>query len=220
MLEIRGLTKTYDIGFSKVAAVDHINLVVKQGDFLSIMGPSGCGKSTLLYLIGGLLTPTSGEVFIQGKEISRVKDSLRTKIRKEKIGFVFQRFNLLPTLSALSNLELVCQIHGNGHRDGIDAKKMLSVVGLENKMNFKPNQLSMGEQQRVAIARALLMRPSILLADEPTGCLDSKNSDKIMILMKDLNQNMGQTILLITHDPSVASFSDKILKMEDGKIID
>jgi len=210
----------YQIGKVTVPALRGVNLEVQEGEFVAIMGPSGCGKSTLLHVLGGLLHPTSGQVILDEQDLCRVRDAELTKIRREKIGFVFQRFNLLPTLTAFGNIEMALKI--NGVRNGAsrsDILNMLQLVGLKNKASHKPAELSIGEQQRVAIARALINKPSLLLADEPTGNLDSASSEEILKLFLDLNKRLNQTILMITHDKEVAAHSHRIITMRDGQIV-
>ncbi len=223
-LETLGLRMEYPMGKVKVQALRGVDLEVHQGEFLSIMGPSGCGKSTFLHLIGGLLTPTGGEVWVGGQNMTRMADGERTQVRKEKIGFVFQRFNLFPTLTVEGNLKLAERIYNDGRmgKNGHSARRdeILSAVGLEDKKYHKPTELSGGEQQRVALARAIIHRPNLLLADEPTGNLDSENSDAVLGLLKELNQRFGQTVIMITHDSWAAEHSDRILFMKDGKIDD
>jgi putative ABC transport system ATP-binding protein len=185
------------------------------------MGPSGCGKSTLLHLLGGLLTPTGGTVRIDGIDLTTVGDARRTEIRRRKIGFVFQRYNLLPTLTAADNIELARRIHGNGQlRNGQNSvRQILAMLGLEHKIHHKPSELSGGEQQRVAIARAVINRPAILLADEPTGNLDSENSQMVLEMLQNLNRQYRQTIVMITHDPEAAAAASRMLEMRDGRIL-
>src|SRR5262245_16502024 len=184
ILEAIDLTKLYKIGKVTVPALRGVSLKAREGEFISIMGPSGCGKSTLLHTLGGLCQPTSGKVVIDGEEISAAADSVRTDIRRRKIGFVFQRFNLLPTLTAQGNLEIARKIYGNGKNDRQHLREILALLGLESKIRHKPSELSGGEQQRVAIARAIINRPSILLADEPTGNLDSENSKIVLNMLQ------------------------------------
>jgi putative ABC transport system ATP-binding protein len=183
------------------------------------MGPSGCGKSTLLHLLGGLLQPTSGKIILDGIDISKLTDAERTEIRRKKIGYVFQRFNLLPTLSAKSNIELAKKIHGNGHQGPNGLEHVVDMLGLSGKIHFRPAELSGGEQQRVAIARAVINRPSIILADEPTGSLDSRNSRTVLQILRDLNEKLGQTIVMITHDSEAASVASRVVEMKDGQIL-
>jgi putative ABC transport system ATP-binding protein len=220
IIETIGLKKIYKLGRVYVNALNGVDLSVEKGEFVSIMGPSGCGKSTLLHLLGGLDHPTTGKVLIDGREISTAGDKERTKIRRENIGFVFQRFNLFPTLTARGNLRIAQEIRGNGHNAAARVSKMLSLVGLEDKLNRKPLELSIGEQQRVAIARALITEPKILLADEPTGNLDSENSSQILNLFNAINKELDQTILMITHSSEAAAHASRILKMKDGRIIE
>jgi putative ABC transport system ATP-binding protein len=218
-IEAINLTMTYRSGKLTVPAVQNVSLSVKQGEFVAITGPSGCGKSTLLHLLGGLMRPTSGNVFIDGVDMSNLDDSKLTAIRREKIGYIFQRFNLLPTLTAKGNIELAKKIHGNGHMSVNGVDHIFSMLGLQDKMNFRPAELSGGEQQRVAIARAVINRPSIVLADEPTGSLDSRNSRTVLQILRDLNQKLGQTIVMITHDSEAASTASRTIEMKDGQIL-
>jgi putative ABC transport system ATP-binding protein len=219
ILETVEVTKTYRIGKVDVPALRGVSFKVREGEFISIMGPSGCGKSTLLHILGGLTPPTSGRVIIDGEEISAVSDSARTDIRRRKIGFVFQRFNLLPTLSALGNLEIARQIYANGDQSPGRVKEILTTLGLEPKMRHKPSELSGGEQQRVAIARAIINKPAILLADEPTGNLDSENSENVLKMLQELNRKMNQTIIMITHNPEAANVGNHLIEMRDGRIV-
>ncbi len=219
-LETKGITKIFRAGRVDVWALRGVDLQVHQGEFVAVMGPSGCGKSTLLHILGGLTTPTSGEVWIDGENIGALSDAERTKVRRDKIGFVFQRFNLLPTLSAQGNLEMARHIHGNGNGAGraYSSQEVLRVLGLEHKLKSKPLELSGGEQQRVALARAVINRPSILLADEPTGNLDSENSQIVLRMLQELNTKFNQTIVLITHNPEVAAVAHRLIEMRDGRI--
>jgi putative ABC transport system ATP-binding protein len=213
------LSMTYRSGKIEVPALQNVNLTVERGEFIAVAGPSGCGKSTLLHLLGGLLRPTSGRILIDGVDISNLTDSQRTTVRRQKIGYVFQRFNLLPTLTARGNIELAKKIHGNGHLNTNGVNGILQMLDLAEKINSKPAELSGGEQQRVAIARAVINQPAIVLADEPTGSLDSKSSRKVLNILRDLNENLKQTIIMITHDPEAASMANRVLKMIDGKIL-
>jgi putative ABC transport system ATP-binding protein len=215
------LQMVYRVGKVDVPALRGVDMTVKEGEFVAVMGPSGCGKSTLLHLLGGLLTPTSGTVRIDGTDLASVGDARRTEIRRRKIGFVFQRYNLLPTLTAADNIELARRIHGNGHaKNGqVSVREILAMLGLEHKLNHKPSELSGGEQQRVAIARAVINRPAILLADEPTGNLDSENSQMVLEMLQSLNQRYRQTIVMITHDPEAAAAASRMLEMRDGRIL-
>ena len=202
VLQTIALRKQYDTGKAKVEAVAGIDIMVRAGEFVALMGPSGCGKSTLLYMLGGMVTPTSGEVRIDGEDITKLTDSERTLIRRDKIGFVFQRFNLFATLSALDNVKLAQEIqrwrNKTGRGDPDRACRLLERVGLADKVDNKPYEMSTGEQQRVAIARALVNRPHILLADEPTGNLDTNNSARVMDVFTSLNAEFGQTMMVIT----------------------
>ncbi len=223
IVETRQLEMIYRMGKIGVHALRGVDLIVHEGEFVAIMGPSGCGKSTLLHIIGGLLTPTRGRVFVDGHELTAMSDAERTDLRRRKIGFVFQRFNLFPTLTVEGNLRLAERIYSNGGRDQVGdpvrEREILRLLRLDDKINHKPTELSGGEQQRVAIARAVINRPAILLADEPTGNLDSENAEIVLRMMKDLNQHFGQTIIMITHNPEAASMANRILKMRDGRII-
>ncbi|MBO0722016.1 MAG: ABC transporter ATP-binding protein [Blastocatellia bacterium] len=221
ILQTENLKMTYHVGSVDVAALRGINLSIQAGDFVSIMGPSGCGKSTLLHIMGGLLQPTAGRVIIDGEDLSAMPDAARTDLRRRKIGFVFQRFNLFPTLTAEGNLRLAEHIHGNGKRkmESNTRHDILKLLRLENKMNHKPLELSGGEQQRVAIARAVINRPAIILADEPTGNLDSENSKIVLNMLQQLNRELKQTIVMITHNPDAAAVASRLIEMQDGMII-
>jgi putative ABC transport system ATP-binding protein len=213
--------KIYKMGEVDVHALRGLNLEVKAGEFVAILGPSGCGKTTLLHLIGGLATPTSGKVIVDGQDMAHSHDGGRTRFRQKKIGFVFQRFNLLNFLTAEDNVKLALKIRGERSNGQLaKVQELLKVVGLEEKMKNRPLQMSQGEQQRVAIARALIGDPTILLADEPTGNLDSGNSDRILSLMRRLNEEMNQTILMITHDRHAAKYATRRVRMLDGIIVD
>jgi putative ABC transport system ATP-binding protein len=219
VLRTENLTKSYTIGKLEVPALRGVSLDIKQGEFVAIMGPSGCGKSTLLHLLGGLLSPTSGTILIDGEDLSKVSDAQRTDIRRRKIGFVFQRFNLFPTLSAEGNLKLAEKIHsGNGSSDGTNRREVLKLLRLEDKMHHKPLELSGGEQQRVALARAIINSPAIILADEPTGNLDTENSKIVLDMFRELNHKYMQTIIMITHNPEAAAVCSRIIRMRDGLI--
>ncbi len=216
---VEDLQMVYRVGKMEVPALRGVDFSVKEGEFLAVIGPSGCGKSTLLHLIGGLLKPTSGRILIEGVSISSVSDVARTEIRRQRMGFVFQSYNLLNTLTAKENIALAKRIQGNGCYEDGSAQKILRMLGLENKMEHKPWELSGGEQQRVAIARAVINRPAILLADEPTGSLDSENSRMVLNMLRELNSDYGQTIIIITHDPEAAATADRLIEMRDGKIL-
>jgi putative ABC transport system ATP-binding protein len=221
ILRTEDLTKSYKIGKLEVPALRGVSLDVKEGEFVAIMGPSGCGKSTLLHLLGGLLSPTTGIIEIDGEDLSRVSDAKRTDIRRRKIGFVFQRFNLFPTLSAEGNLKLAEKIHtGNGGSDNTKRREVLRVLKLEDKMHHKPLEMSGGEQQRVALARAVINSPAIILADEPTGNLDTENSQIVLDMFRKLNEEFNQTIIMITHNPEAAAACSRTIRMRDGRIVD
>jgi len=219
-IQIRGLRKTYQTGKVSVEALRGVDLDVPAGEFLAIVGPSGSGKSTLFHITGGLTPPTAGEVIVAGKNVSAVGDSGRTELRRKSVSFVFQKFNLLPNLTARDNIRTALYIAGLPI-DKFDAEfqNVLDLLGVAGRLDHKPSEMSGGEQQRVAIARALATKPAILLADEPTGNLDSKNSLAVLDLLKDLNQRLGQTILMITHNLEAAGFGHRIVRMSDGKIV-
>jgi putative ABC transport system ATP-binding protein len=220
IIQARDLSMVFRSGNIEVRALQDVNLSVYEGEFVAVMGPSGCGKSTLLHLLGGLLKPTAGAIFIDGIDVSNLSDAERTKVRRDKIGFIFQRFNLLPTLSALGNIELAKKIHGNGFLNEYGIEEIVSVLGIKDRLSFRPPELSGGEQQRVAIARALVNQPRIVLADEPTGNLDSRNSQQVLRMLRDLNDKLRQTIVMITHDPEAASLAKRIIHMRDGQIFE
>jgi putative ABC transport system ATP-binding protein len=222
ILETEDLQMTYRVGKVDVRALRGVSITVDSGEFMAIMGPSGCGKSTLLHIIGGMLTPTSGRVMIDGEDITGMSDARRTDMRRRKIGFVFQRFNLFPTLTADGNLKLAERIYSrerNGAGDAERRRRVLGLLKLEDKMNHKPLELSGGEQQRLAIARAVINRPSIILADEPTGNLDTENSVVVLDMLQGLNREFGQTIVMITHNPEAAARAGRILEMRDGLVV-
>jgi putative ABC transport system ATP-binding protein len=219
ILKTVALRKVYRTGSLDVSALQSIDLDVLAGEFVSIMGPSGCGKTTLLQILGGLSKPTSGHVYVDGVDLASISDSELTKMRCLKIGFVFQRFNLLPTLTVQGNLEIARQIYGGPPVSREEVGDMLEVVHLRHKLDYKPFELSVGEQQRVAIARALVNSPAILLADEPTGSLDSRNSEQVLRLLADLNREKQQTIAMITHNPQAAEMGNRIIEMLDGQIV-
>jgi putative ABC transport system ATP-binding protein len=214
------LRKTYHVGKIEVPALRGVSFQIERGEFVSVVGPSGSGKSTLFYLLGGLVRADSGHVVIDGADFSQLSDAERTRMRKNKIGFVFQKFNLLPTLNARSNINIAVDIAGtNGKRDTAHFDKIVGLLGLEQRLPHRPSELSGGEQQRVALARALINKPAIVLADEPTGNLDSKNSEIVLNMLRHSNRELGQTVLMITHNPQAASYGDRIIHMHDGEIV-
>ncbi len=220
ILQTDNLEMTYRVGKVDVHALRGVNLGVEKGEFVSIMGHSGSGKSTLLHILGGLLKPTGGKVIVDGEDLAAVGDAQRTDIRRRKIGFVFQRFNLFPTLTAEGNLKLAEHIHGTaGNGNAEMRREVLRLLKLENKMQHKPLELSGGEQQRVALARAVINRPAIILADEPTGNLDSENSEIVLQMLVQLNRDIGQTIVMITHNPEAADIASRKILMRDGQIV-
>jgi putative ABC transport system ATP-binding protein len=219
-IEAVELRKTYHVGKIEVPALRGISFSVPKGEFVSVVGPSGSGKSTLFYLLGGLTRADSGHVMVDGDDFAKLSDAERTRMRKSKIGFVFQKFNLLPTLSAQSNIDIALDIAGtNGSRDEVYFKKIVGLLGLEKRLPHRPSELSGGEQQRVALARALINKPAIVLADEPTGNLDSKNSEIVLNMLRHSNRELGQTVLMITHNPEAAAYGDRIIHMRDGAIV-
>src|SRR5689334_20244202 len=221
VLETIDLKMVYHVGKVDVAALRGVNVQICEGEYVAIMGPSGCGKSTFLHIVGGMLQPTSGRVRIDGEDLTEMSDAERTDVRRRKIGFVFQRFNLFPTLSADGNLKLAERIHSkNGEGDAARRREVLRLLRLEDKMHHKPLELSGGEQQRVAIARAIVTRPAILLADEPTGNLDTENSQIVLDMLRNLNIEFGQTIVMITHNPEAAKLTDRIIEMRDGHVVE
>jgi len=219
ILKAENLEKTYRVGKVDVPALRGVSLAAEAGEFVAVMGPSGCGKSTMLHLLGGLLTPTKGRIVIDGEDLTAATDAKRTDIRRRKIGFVFQRFNLFPTLTADGNLRLAERIHGNGVGDPERRREILGLLRLEDKMHHKPLELSGGEQQRVALARAVITQPALVLADEPTGNLDSENSAIVLNMFKELNRRFNQTIIMITHNPEAAAMCKRIVQMRDGHIV-
>ena len=219
-IEIHELRKTYRVGEVDVPALRGVDLIVRQGEFLSIVGPSGSGKSTLFHIIGGLTPPTAGEVTVGGENLSAMSDADRTRLRKRTVGFVFQKFNLLPNLTARDNIAVARYIAGYTEPPDGHFEEILRSLGIAQRLDHKPSALSGGEQQRVAIARALVNHPAILLADEPTGNLDSENSKAVLGILRDLNERLGQTILMITHNPEAAAYGHATVHMRDGKIIE
>jgi putative ABC transport system ATP-binding protein len=219
IIDVRDLRKVYRMGDVDVPALRGVDLSVRRGEFLSVIGPSGSGKSTLFHVLGGLTPPTSGTIFINGRDLVRMSESGRTELRKKEVGFVFQKYNLLPTLTAADNIEIARYISGKNGGQDEQFQEVIRLLGLEGRLDHKPRAMSGGEQQRVAIARAIVNHPAILLADEPTGNLDTENSTRVLELMRDLNQRLGQTILMITHNPEAAAYSDRIVTMRDGRIV-
>jgi putative ABC transport system ATP-binding protein len=218
-IEAVDLRKTYHVGKVEVQALRGVTFNVDQGKFVSVVGPSGSGKSTLFYLLGGLTRADAGRIVIDGDDFSQLSDAERTRMRKRKIGFVFQKFNLLPTLDARSNIEIARDIAGNGSFDAAHFNRICDLLGLSKRLSHRPAELSGGEQQRVALARALVNKPSIVLADEPTGNLDSKNSEIVLGMLRQSNRDLGQTVLMITHNPEAAEYGDQIIHMRDGQIV-
>lgn len=221
LIETQNLTKIYGSGETAVTALDRVNLKVNAGEFVAVMGPSGCGKSTLLHLVGGLDRPSEGSVTIDGKSIAEMSDDTLTEMRRRKIGFVFQFYNLIPVLNAAENAALPVTL------DGVrpaEAKKRavawLERFGLGDRLNNRPDQLSGGEQQRVAVARALVAEPALILADEPTGNLDTRSGDEVAGLLRDVSKQYGRTVVMVTHDPRIAAYADRIIFLKDGKIVD
>ncbi len=214
------LTKTYVAGRIQVTAVRGVSFAVEQGEFVAIIGPSGSGKSTLFYLLGGLTRATQGRVVIDGVDFAALNDGERTRLRKHRIGFVFQKFNLLPTLSAMGNIEIAYAVSGRKEAmDGAYLNHLGDLLAIRGRLRHRPAELSGGEQQRVAIARALITRPAIVLADEPTGNLDTENSNAVLRMLVQSNRELGQTTLMITHNPEAAAIAGRILTMRDGRIV-
>jgi putative ABC transport system ATP-binding protein len=219
ILKTDGLWKTYRSGKVEVSALRGVNFEVLPGEFVAVMGPSGCGKSTLLYVVGGLAQATRGRVLVDGNDLGAMGDAERTRLRRHKVGFIFQRFNLLSTLDAFGNIAIAQHIHGDGfdpHRFDVVTK----MLGISGRLHHRPSELSGGEQQRVAIARAIINEPKIVLADEPTGNLDTKNSESVLGMLRQLNKELGQTIVMITHNPEATAYSDRVVHMRDGLIVD
>ncbi len=220
IIEARGLVKTYRLGGSVVRALDGVNLTVERGELMAVMGRSGSGKTTLLNVLGGLDRPDAGQVVIDGVDIARLNGRRLPQLRRQKVGFVFQEFNLIPTLTALENVELPLRYarvaRGERRRRALEA---LALVGMADRARHRPSQLSGGEQQRVALARALVNRPAIVLADEPTGELDTYTAAQVMELVQRLNREAGQTFIIVTHDPAIAQRCRRVVRMEDGRIV-
>jgi putative ABC transport system ATP-binding protein len=221
MIQAENVRKTYHIGKVDVSALRGVSLEVEKGEFVSIVGPSGSGKSTLFYILGGLTHADSGRVLIDGTDFTALSDSARTRMRKSKIGFVFQKFNLLPTLTAKGNIGIARDIAGksNENRNREYEDRITRLLGIDQRLEHRPSELSGGEQQRVALARALVNQPAIVLADEPTGNLDSQNSEIVLKMLRQSNQELGQTVLMITHNPEAATYGDRIIHMRDGSIV-
>lgn len=218
ILQTKDLKKYYGAGDTQVRALDGVDLQVENGEFVAIVGTSGSGKSTLLHMLGGLDRPTSGSVVVDGRDLSTLKDEELTVFRRRKIGFVFQAYNLVPVLSVYENIVLPIQLDG-GKLDAAYIDEVIGALGLKGKLNSLPSQLSGGQQQRVAIARALATKPAILLADEPTGNLDSRTSNDVLSLMKVTGQKFSQTMVMITHNEEIAQLADRIVRIEDGRIV-
>src|SRR5438094_6803667 len=221
LLETIDLQKIYKVGKIDVEALRGVNLRIREGELVAIMGPSGCGKSTLMHVLGAMARPTSGKVMIDGEDITGMNDSQLTAIRRKRIGFVFQKFNLLPTLTARANIEVAQHLHGQaaGFNNNEHLRQILQLLMIEEKMGRKPSELSGGEQQRVAVARAVANRPAILLADEPTGSLDSKNSEIVLNMFRELNRSCKQTTILVTHNPELVAYTDRVIEMRDGWVV-
>ncbi|MBV9505893.1 MAG: ABC transporter ATP-binding protein [Acidobacteriia bacterium] len=218
IITVSDLHKVYRVGKIEVQALRGVDLNVDRGEFLSIVGPSGSGKSTLFHIIGGLTPPSAGRVSVDGHDLASMTGAERTRLRKKTVGFVFQRFNLLPNLTARDNIAVARHIAGMDNKPDPRFAEVLELLGIARRLDHKPNALSGGEQQRVAIARAVVNRPAILLADEPTGNLDSENSEAVLELLKDLNEEFGQTVLMITHNPDAAAYGHQVVHMRDGRI--
>jgi putative ABC transport system ATP-binding protein len=221
ILETIDLRKVYKTGKVEVEALRGVSLKIHEGELVAIMGPSGSGKSTLMHILGAMARATSGKALINGEDIATMNDRQRTNVRRRLIGFVFQKFNLLPTLSSRANIQIARSIHGDPvSKDGDQHLNMLlDLLMIRDKVDRRPSELSGGEQQRVAIARAVVNKPAILLADEPTGSLDSKNSEIVLNMFRELNRKFKQTIILVTHNPELASYTDRIIEMRDGRIV-
>jgi putative ABC transport system ATP-binding protein len=220
MIQAEDVRKTYRIGKIDVPALRGVSLAVEHGEFVAIVGPSGSGKSTLFYILGGLTHADSGQVMIDNINFTELSDSARTRMRKTKIGFVFQKFNLLPTLTAEGNIEIALDI--SGHTRSADRPyiaRITQLLGVDKRLNHRPSEMSGGEQQRVALARALVNKPAIVLADEPTGNLDTQNSEIVLKMLRQSNKELGQTVLMITHNPEAAAYADRVIHMRDGYIL-
>ena len=219
IIEVHNVSKSYHIGKIDVPALRNVSFEVERGEFVAVLGPSGSGKSTLFYVLGGLTRADSGRVLVDGADFTAMSDAERTRLRKSKIGFVFQKFNLLPTLDAQGNIDIAKDIAGNNNHDAAYVQRINELLGIAKRMQHRPAELSGGEQQRVALARALINKPAIILADEPTGNLDTKNSDAVLSLLRQSNKDLGQTVLMITHNPEAAAYADRAIHMRDGEIV-
>ncbi len=220
MIQAQDVRKTYRVGKVDVPALRGVSLAVEKGEFVTIVGPSGSGKSTLFYILGGLTHADTGRVLIDGIDFTELSDAARTRMRKTKIGFVFQKFNLLPTLTAQGNIDIALDIAGHTHdADRAYIARITQLLGVDKRLNHLPSETSGGEQQRVALARALVNKPAIVLADEPTGNLDTENSDIVLNMLRQSNKELGQTVLMITHNPEAAEYGDRIIHMRDGSIV-
>ncbi|MGH9524931.1 MAG: ABC transporter ATP-binding protein [Terriglobales bacterium] len=219
IIQVENVRKVYHVGKIEVLAVRDVSFTVEKGEFVAVVGPSGSGKSTLFYMLGGLTHADGGRVVVDGDDFSRLSDAERTRMRKRKIGFVFQKFNLLPTLSARLNIEIAQNIAGRNGAETDYIERIVKMLGIDKRLEHRPSELSGGEQQRVALARALVNKPAIILADEPTGNLDTKNSDIVLGLLRHTNRELGQTVLMITHNPEAAAIADRQIYMRDGEIV-
>ncbi len=221
LIQTENLAKIYGSGETAITALDRVNVKIDSGEFVAVMGPSGCGKSTLLHLIGGLDRPTSGKVCIENVSLGDLSDDKLTELRRRKIGFVFQFFNLIPVLDAVENAALPMMLDGaKAAQAKARAREWLTRVGLENRLHSRPDQLSGGQQQRVAIARALVAEPALVLADEPTGNLDTRAADEIAGLLRQVAETWGRSVVMVTHDPRIAAYADRIVFLKDGTVVD
>ena len=221
LIQTENLTKIYGSGDTAVIALDHVGIQIKKGEFVAVMGPSGCGKSTLLHLLGGLDSSSEGRVVIEGISLDAMKDDDLTALRRKRIGFVFQFYNLIPVLTALENAALPVTLDGVKPAEAKKrAAEWLTRFGLGDRLDNRPDQLSGGQQQRVAVARALLSEPALILADEPTGNLDTRSGDEIANLLRQVTKEYGRTVIMVTHDPRIAAYADRIIFLKDGKVVD
>ena len=221
IIRTENLSKVYKTGELETVALDNVNVEIKPREFVAIMGPSGCGKSTLLHLMGGLDRPSSGAVYINGQSLQTLNDDKLTELRRREIGFVFQFFNLIPVLTAMENAALPLRLDGvNAKEANAKAVTCLERFGLGDKKSNRPDQLSGGEQQRVAVARALISEPTLILADEPTGNLDTKSAEEIASLLSQVSAEWGRTVVMVTHDPRIAAYADRIIFLKDGRVVD